>query len=142
MSGIPFSMIEFSPKDKKLSIKNNAGDIEGSPFILNTKGVKIKVINSITLEYQTVPVPQNEDTAFTTEGFELKLKLLGNTENTKMFFGDIDGEFHLSWVGSDDIRVNYDDPLPNGILLMEGQILSFEILNTDEYLVIRHHKSL
>jgi hypothetical protein len=49
-------------------------------------------------------------------------------------------KFHLSWIGSDDIRVNV--VAPSGLLLMENQILSFKIEDNDKFLVIRYHDAI
>lgn len=135
-----FASIGFNPTTKELSIKNNAGHMGESPFKLNDIGVKIKVTSSTTLEYETVP--KNGNSAFVTEGLELKFNFPGKNKNAEMHFGVEENKFRLKWVGSDDIRVNHSDPQPEGILLMEEQIMSFELLNADKYLVIRYHKAM
>lgn len=161
LTEISFTKIGFDPDAKELYIENGTNAdgepiyVAGSPFDLSAKGVKINVTSPTTLS--CLVVEKNGKPAFSTEGFELKLDFKGDDDNANMNFGMLttnlgnnpisalalstQNKFHLLWIGSDDIRVNHTEP-PKGILLMEEEVLSFEILDTDKYLVIRYHESI
>jgi hypothetical protein len=154
-----FKTIGFNPTTGELSIKDANGShlviqeepLIKSPFNLSTTGVKLEVINSTTVD-----IVLSQGVPFVTKNFELKLKWKGNTYNSNMNFGAMkhtsvgdesifyekkipnEDKFHLSWIGSDDIRVN--NTRPGGILLMEGEEMSFEIVDESgkKYLIIRY----
>ena len=106
----------------------------------------------------------------TTQKLELKVDFKGTNANADLLFGilthsfttsinnktiGVSGKFHALWIGSDDIRNNFIEeenlivnkanllasPPPSGLLLMENNTLSFEIVtnNGQEALIMRYH---
>lgn len=146
-----FDSINFNPDTKELSIKYNGSVVLG-PFNLSTTAVKLKVVR---VDEQTkVFLETASSGSFSVEDFELKINFLSSGHRANLLFDTLNSDcfssidtneligikdqFHALWIGVDDIRNTFTSP--NGLLLMERKVTSFEIVNN--FLVLKYHSSI
>lgn len=151
-----FSEITFAPETKEMTIKNGTATVAG-PFDLSCKAVKVKVTkdanNDLNYETETTTTIGG----FATDGYVCKMRFEGATNNASMLFGNLSetwdaplgnssptfghkDEFSAIVIGAEDIRNNRN--APKALLVMQDQVLSFEIDNSNNLLNVRYHDTI
>lgn len=154
MSIINFDQISFDQVTKELSIKNN-GSVVAGPFKLDDQAVKLRINRTgtqLSVEAETGTIG-----CFPTEDLVNKMQFAGTDHNANLLFGTLSevstiklsghltqnvgiaNEYALGIIGVEDIRNNKTAPAT--LLMLEGEIASFEI-DTDDLLVVRYHNSI
>lgn len=148
-----FDEVSFNPESKELTFSCNGSNVSG-PHDLSATSVKFKVYKdsqgNLKADLKTPALGSlNSDT------FALNIDFAGDAQSANLFFGTLTNDFTpsfsnttigvenklaLHWVGSDNTRNNLISP--SGVLLVEGEIVSIEIKNTDETLILQYHDSL
>ena len=150
-SRILFSQINFNPEERIFSIWHN-GESSVEQINLEQEAVKLKVTKEN--EQYLVIIERRVGSSFPTEDFEIKTRFSGSEHNANLFFDVLDtpcpvsigegneigfvGEFHVMFVGVDDLRNNLFPP--KGLFLMEQEIISIEIKNS--FLYLKYHSDI
>ena len=148
-----FSKMIFSPENQSLSIVSDRKEVIEKIDLTKTS-VKLQVIRKdrnlhVILECVAKGSLKSDNleikTRFDMGGnnaalyFDVLKEKLSPSINDGLTMG-ADNAYHLFWVGASDLRNNLIQEVPTGLLLMEGKITSFEILNN--CLCLRYHDTI